>query len=1307
MLFGLLVHLSGSSFPLVGCYDRPYLHFSSFFFALCRKRERREKDKMLRYTARWFLARTLRTVLSKYLLDIDVDSVYIPYGDAGPSKDGSGGRPAADGGGDDGPETGAGGWGIHLSNVRLREGVTLMTLPGRRKRAATVRRKRKKRPRPSDVPRPDLEQEVHQQSAEHGAMTMDQAPQTPMQPPPEFIHDNGARGNEAAVAMSPGTPGSMGMGDNAGVYLSPKTSYGEECDSSFPNSDCDGVLLGSDREDDANSRDFDMDLDIDDHGRGGRIMGYASPPRSAASFVSGTRTPYSTGSNPPTPTGPSWVCFARGGKGATTRGNLDPTGADTAADAERILLPDDTLGGEDGTSGDAALPPIRPLPRSTGYQVETLDGIGTANEYGESIPIEKENAEKDEEEEYEYYEEESTIEEIMELRVGHGGRIGTLNAKIVGKDYHITVEDADLVLEIAPKPISSIDDTGAAGAGDAATADDVKEAERSVKAASMSASSTTEDRVMQNSRLARYLAAIPNLYLRDCRVRIVLKGRGSSEAGADADKGTDANNDETSTPTDGEGENYADDNSSSTTYIVGIDFLSVTGGEDDFLAHARNNNEGGPLGQIRNAPSFREGGIDDTLNEFLRKRVRTGKGPEGGIFIQVISPLQDKRRYPQYYAGRPNIPSCASSSELSSTRWAVKTFASAMDMCLLRLSGLDVSARILFGRRKELEAVAAAETNTNYATADEAQDYYFDYDGELVMMGTDYFSAGVAPNNDGMLDHMEKGEIPEDEATNNEIETIPIPSNFHRIGRGMRRHGCKEHSHLPSHDCSQCWSYVVQSSSEEKYEMEQDEVMPLPGLVLFFAITDPIEVNIERQGLESLNALKSLFSPGTSQDAKIGNDETDSASISNDQIVAAEAEGTPNDSEENGFPSFMKPEAVHIVGVHLASVCLRLQAMKSDGTKEDGLAFTYWEMQLDALTVDSQNLNAKELAFKDMRISIGQILLYELRGVCRKRLVRLGLDPAENISAANSQENCTAQPTQLCTAATILGVSSSFDALRLLHRQENAVHFRFINIPVPSEVNPTHGLPMRRRCIDVKLGSLDADLPPDFNSDVMRAKKEAMASVMGSTTKESDHDASSEASVSTKASTPLPSLLEYTARLDGGKFNMRPHIKCAFPATTLSGQSSSEEGFSIHSVLNRVKFEYGKRNRADVHLPQTKGNVVIQKFAQLPEACRMGVLFYLEDLRSLEKALGMKENPTHFFLRCRNISQRLGQMATLNSPPDGSKESKTHGRKAKHSKAKTSSSASRSDRKRQLVEKLKNLSIDELEKLLAAHERQG
>jgi len=1157
-----------------------------------------------------------------------------------------------------------------------------------------------------------------------------------MQPPPEFIHENGARDDAMAVSsMSPATPGSMGI-DNAGegVYLSPN-NYGEESDSSYPNSDCGGVLLGSDRDDDINGEDFDLDLDSNGHGRV-----WASPPRSGASFASGTRTPYSTCSSPPTPTGPSWACFARGGRGAPAPVPV-PTAAATGIasgydeqrpipqDTERILLPDDTqVGREDGSSGDVALPPIRPLP-SSGYHMETMDDTEIVDEFRRSSRIHRNSIHEDDEEDYEYYDEESTIEEIMELRVGRGGRIGTLHAKIVGKDYHITVEDADLVLEIAPVPTSATDDTGeAAGASDAVaspTTDDAKAAEGSAKSANAASiktntSSTTEDRVMQNSRLARYLAAIPNLYLRDCRVRIVLKGNDSKENGADSINGAHANMHRKTMAGEGNGEIDANENSSSTIYVVGIDFLSVTGGEDDFLAHARttqsdhSNNERAPPGRIRSALSFRESTIDDAQNEFLRKRVRTGKGPEGGIFVQVMSPLQDKRHYPQYYAGRSHVPSTATSvpSSQVGTRWAVKTFASATDMCLLRLSGLDIRARILLGRRKELAAAAAAETSPN----DTTEDYYFDYDGELVMMGTDYFSAGVAPNNDEMLDDMEKGENTKVEAPNDEIETIPIPSNFHRIGRGMRRHGCKVHTHLPSHDCSQCWSYVVRSPTEEKYEKEVDAAMPLPGLVLYFAITDPIDMNIERQGLESLNALKSLFAPGNtemiSQDV---NDEIDNASdsTSNELIVAGEQVGTPDGSEENSFPSFMKPEAVHVVGIHLANVCLRLQAMKNDGTKEDGLAFSYWEMQLSALTIDSQNLNAEQLAFKDMRISIGQILLYELRGVCRKRLVQLGLDPAETTSAA-TQKNNKASPTELCTAATILGVSSAFDALQLLHRYENAVHFRFINIPVSSEIHPSLGVLMGRRYMDIKLGSIDADLPPGFHFDLSAAKNEAMTTLIGSDANESDQDVSPNVSISSETPTPPPSMLEYTARLDGGKFIIRPRIKCVFPATTLSGQSSSDEGFSIHSVLNRVKFEYGKRNRSDVHVSNAKSKMGVQKFAQLPEACRMGILFYLDDLRSLEKAIGMKENPTHFFLRCRNISQRLGQMATLmvsSMSSDGPKESKTQGRRGKHPKIKASSSStsssSKNDRKQHLLEKLKDLSSDTLESLLAAHEKGG
>ena len=44
------------------------------------------------------------------------------------------------------------------------------------------------------------------------------------------------------------------------------------------------------------------------------------------------------------------------------------------------------------------------------------------------------------------------VEEEMVLRVGHGGRFGTLHVRFVGKELHVTVEDAELVIEAVPNP---------------------------------------------------------------------------------------------------------------------------------------------------------------------------------------------------------------------------------------------------------------------------------------------------------------------------------------------------------------------------------------------------------------------------------------------------------------------------------------------------------------------------------------------------------------------------------------------------------------------------------------------------------------------------------------------------------------------------------------------------------------------------------------------------------------------------------------------------------------------------------------
>jgi hypothetical protein len=83
-------------------------------------------SNMLKYAAMSLLSRTLQTFLYKYLLDVDVEGVALPsFLDA----------------------DGHSGWGVRLCNVRLREGVELMTLPGKRK-------VRVKRPRPKETEAP-------------------------------------------------------------------------------------------------------------------------------------------------------------------------------------------------------------------------------------------------------------------------------------------------------------------------------------------------------------------------------------------------------------------------------------------------------------------------------------------------------------------------------------------------------------------------------------------------------------------------------------------------------------------------------------------------------------------------------------------------------------------------------------------------------------------------------------------------------------------------------------------------------------------------------------------------------------------------------------------------------------------------------------------------------------------------------------------------------------------------------------------------------------------------------------------------
>ena len=89
---------------------------------------------MLRSAAMTLLSKTLLTFLYKYLSDVDVEGIEMPslYGSA------------------EGPGSG---WGVRLSNVKLREGAELKTLPGINKKGSNQRPPKEKEKDKPPIPK--------------------------------------------------------------------------------------------------------------------------------------------------------------------------------------------------------------------------------------------------------------------------------------------------------------------------------------------------------------------------------------------------------------------------------------------------------------------------------------------------------------------------------------------------------------------------------------------------------------------------------------------------------------------------------------------------------------------------------------------------------------------------------------------------------------------------------------------------------------------------------------------------------------------------------------------------------------------------------------------------------------------------------------------------------------------------------------------------------------------------------------------------------------------------------------------------
>lgn len=155
----------------------------------------------------------------------------------------------------------------------------------------------------------------------------------------------------------------------------------------------------------------------------------------------------------------------------------------------------------------------------------------------------------------------------------NGGTIGTLDVRLVGNDIHVLIEDADIVVAVVHT-----------------TSEAEKEKAKKKK-------TSTSNTSAQNP-LAKILSVLPNLFIRDLRVRMILLDGSELE--------------------------------------LTIEFLSITDGTD-FWAR---------IGESGDEVSINEEDEEEDKNSpFLTKRIRTGRGEHGGIVLYARPAAPPPKRW--------------------------------------------------------------------------------------------------------------------------------------------------------------------------------------------------------------------------------------------------------------------------------------------------------------------------------------------------------------------------------------------------------------------------------------------------------------------------------------------------------------------------------------------------------------------------------------------------------------------------------------------------------------------------------------
>jgi hypothetical protein len=843
---------------------------------------------------------------------------------------------------------------------------------------------------------------------------------------------------------------------------------------------------------------------------------------------------------------------------------------------------------------------------------------------------------------------------------------------------------------------------------------------------------TVGDRVLADNGLARLISAIPHLLLRDICIRLIVRDEPmtptTDENGGNPTSSTSSHSSNSDTDSNNiDGYSKPKPSSKDTMVEVGIGFLSVTSGEDILSRFQQehttaesdlqnSNNENGTLNSSkRSAASLTDSIVTkppsllkipsnfvdangEHMNEYLIRHIRTGRGPFAGISVQLFVPN----------SGLSQI--VTKSTESSGDVWARQHWISSTKNHLLRCSGLDIQARIHMGTKR----VDAAYSWFYGEYIDEDEDSS-DFDSMILFGGMDtiapglhlplpsppmkpvpplepYMSRGDTPRKSNVertvQDKLGAGR-PEIESLHqpvssihpgvdlyhidaNGIQSVKVPSSFHRVSRGMVLKSCKDCMQLPSEVSDLCWE--VPPNSNIKKDSSLDSSIPMPGLALQICIRDPLEINVDRNNIESIGLIKSLFTKPSSpkpmndsnpkEESKMNNITPEiitAASIAEDATQTTTAStgffsgllyGKPEetiheeDVPEDSFESYMQPESISVMGIYLAETVIRIHVMRED-EEDRNLSFCYWQIDTKCLTLDRQTLATPEKTFSDLKLDIGRLAWDEYRGTSKKNLVSLGgLQLNGNRQRSNSStslssmvdDHAQSKAPWPSTACALLDIPPPFESLAYKSREGHGLQLRFISVPSSTRLVLNQ---VSRSIIYARLGLTTVDSEWAIKNEISVTISEIMRNLTGrkkaspptteDKAKSGDQKKENDDSIESKKEdkeneSPVPmSLMAYTVQVDSGNILLPPLVQVKMPMTRLSGERSSLAGFSIESELGKVDFAYGSKE------PKTqKGSPILPHIAGLPENVRMHILFCLKDLSPLEMALNVKKEKNSF-----------------------------------------------------------------------------